>query len=82
MHFFGFLSLAISVISIVLGTPDSVLPLFVDYESYDNYESYDDNSIVTPLIGGESEFPAIESVSFFSSYFYLHDLLILIHLYL
>ena len=58
MHFFGFLSLAISVISIVLGTPDSDLPLFDDYESYDNL-------IVTPLIGGESEFPAIDSVSFF-----------------
>ena len=56
MNFFIFLSLAISI---VVGTPDSDLPLFDDYESYDNL-------IVTPLIGGESEFPAIDSVSFFS----------------
>ena len=55
MNNFIFLSLAISI---VLGTPDSDLPLFDDYESYDNL-------IVTPLIGGESEFPAIDSVSFF-----------------
>ena len=52
MLFFVFLSLAISI---VVGTLDS------DYD----YESYD-NLIVTPLIGGESEFPAIDSVSFFS----------------
>ena len=47
-------------ITIALGIPDSELPLF-DYESYD----YGNNGIVKPLIGGESEFPAIERVSFF-----------------
>ena len=44
-------------ITLALGIPDSELPLF-DYESYDDI-------IVTPLIGGESEFPAIDRVSFF-----------------
>ena len=57
MNFFIILSLGITL---ALGIPDSELPLF-DYESYD----YVNNGIVTPLIGGESEFPAIENVSFF-----------------
>ena len=57
MNNFILLSLGITL---ALGIPDSELPLF-DYESYD----YVNNGIVTPLIGGESEFPAIENVSFF-----------------
>ena len=61
MNFFIFLSLAISI---AVGNPNTDdLPLF-DYESYD----YGSNGIVTPLIGGDSEFPAIESVRFFFSY--------------
>ena len=47
-------------ITLALGIPDSEMPLF-DYESYD----YVNNGIVKPLIGGESEFPAIDNVSFF-----------------
>ena len=46
-------------ITLALGIPDSELPLY-DYESYD----YMNDGIVRPLIGGESEFPAIDNVSF------------------
>ena len=52
MNYFIFLSL---VIAIAGGIPDSDLPLF-DYESYE----YDYRQI-----GGVSEFPLIDSVSFF-----------------
>ena len=56
MNFFIFLSLGITL---ALGIPDSEWPLY-DYESYD----YMNDGIVRPLIGGESEFPAIDNVSF------------------
>ena len=59
MNYFIFLSLAISI---AVGNPNTDdLPLF-DYESYD----YESNGIVTPLIGGFSEFALIDSVQWYS----------------
>ena len=58
MNYFIFLSL---VIAIAGGIPDSDLPLF-DYESYE----YDYRAI-----GGVSEFPLIDSVSFFRFFLFV-----------
>ena len=74
MNFFIYLSLAISI---AVGIPPDTddLPLF-DYDYGNNGVTW-----VRPQIGGDSVFPAIESVSFFSLSF-AYVLLIFAHFYL